>query len=279
VKGACPIARETARQIACDCSVSTHTTVNGEPAGIGRRSRLWPNAMARAIRNRDQHCQFYGCTQTHNLQIHHIKHWADGGTTCVSNGVCIRQKHHTMVHEGGYSIQPVASSEDRLNDQFSMQQHADNTSMFNVEKELRNDRESFNTVRKLSPTKYRFRVFNADGQDIRSKHSAFNCKPVITSKPGATDINEEQFGLNTGLPSISKLTHPLVSSKIHSTRVNCAEPVSDCYYCKNRPDIHGRGDDGVLRMGRLARSRVFKHSAYSTAEKRNVYNVSPFIAH
>jgi hypothetical protein len=311
IKGAGPIARETARRIACDCSISTHTTTNGEPTDIGRRSRLWPNAMARAIRNRDQHCQFYGCTQTHNLQIHHIKHWADGGTTCVSNGVSICQKHHTFVHEGGFSIQPVANSEQRLNDQFSMQQQADNPGMFNVEKELRNDRESFNTVRKLSPTKYRFRVVDADGQDLRSKHSAFNVKSVITSKPdatnkddvqfeskttagiiteddaqfgsnadsGITEKNEEQFASNADLPFTSKPMHPFVSSYIHSTRVDCAEPVSGFYYYRNRAAIHGCGDDGALRMGRSAISRVFNHSAYSTTEKRNVYKVSPLVAH
>ena len=88
IKGAGPIARETARRIACDCSISTHIKSNGEPMDIGRISRIWPNAMERAIKERDQHCQFYGCTKTHNLQIHHIIHWANGGVTSISNGVC-----------------------------------------------------------------------------------------------------------------------------------------------------------------------------------------------
>ena len=58
IRGAGPIARETARRIACDCSVSTHFTSNGEPMKIGRISRIWPNAMARAILERSQHCQW-----------------------------------------------------------------------------------------------------------------------------------------------------------------------------------------------------------------------------
>jgi hypothetical protein len=61
VKDVGPIARETAKRIARDCSVSTITTE------LGRRSRFCSNAMARAIKDRDQHSQFYGCTQTHNL--------------------------------------------------------------------------------------------------------------------------------------------------------------------------------------------------------------------
>ena len=73
-----------------------NTKVNGEPIDIGLKSRLWPTAMARAIKDRDHHCQFYDCTQTQNLQIHHINHWADGGTTSVSNGVCLCQGCHTI---------------------------------------------------------------------------------------------------------------------------------------------------------------------------------------
>lgn len=257
VKGAGPIAKETARRIACDCSVSTNTTANGEPTDIGRRSRLWPNAMARAIKNRDQHCQFYGCTQTHNLQIHHIKHWADGGTTSVSNGVCVCQYHHTMVHEGGYSIQAIASSEQRLNEQFSMQQQANNISMFNVEKELRNDRESFNKVRKLSPTQYRFRVVDANGQDISSGHYTTN------DNSNCSDKHDVKLGSNADLPFVSKPMHPFVSKPIypfgsnhtHSTRVECAEPESGFYhFFKSSPE-----------SGELRKFKTFKAKACSIA--------------
>jgi hypothetical protein len=269
VKGAGPIARETARRIACDCSVSTHTTVNGEPTDIGRRSRLWPNAMARAIRNRDQHCQFYGCTQTHNLQIHHIKHWADGGSTCVSNGACLCQYHHTMVHEGGYSIQSVASSEQRLNNQFSRQQHIDDASMFSCEKELRNNRESFNTVRKLSPTKYRFRVVDANGQDIRSKHAAITFNLALPSEFTISDQYESQNQLEP--------EYPFITNDGHSTRVECAEPVSGFYddEYKNRVD-NNCGGDYSSRMDRLARLGGFqtaRRSAYITQEKQGGYYV------
>jgi hypothetical protein len=268
VKGASPIARETARRIACDCSVSTITTANGEPTDIGRKSRVWPNAMARAIKDRDQHCQFYGCTQTQNLQIHHLTHWADGGSTCVSNGACLCQYHHTMVHEGGYSIHAVASSEQRLNEQFSVQQHIDDASMFSFEKELRSDRDSFNRVRMLSPTHYRFRVADAGGQDIRSRHSAITNKSTITDKRDAL------------IPSQPE--RAFIVSHNHSTRVECAEPESGFYHSGRRRDDYGGGDDGTSIIGKSAnssRSRVFKHSAYFTAEKRAGYYVSSLKHH
>ena len=168
IKGVGPIARETARRIACDCSISTHITSNSEPMDIGRISRIWPNAMARVILERDQHCQFYGCTRTHNLKIHHLIHWADGGETSVSNAASLCGYHHTLVHEGGYTIEHASSSEQLINEQFEQQRHTEVASLFDFEKDLRNDRESFDTIRNLQPTRYRFRVKNAQGIDIRT---------------------------------------------------------------------------------------------------------------
>jgi hypothetical protein len=65
----------------------------------------------------------------------------------------------------------VENNDQRLNEQFMRQQRSHDISMFDFEKELRNDEASFNTVRKLTPTCYRFRVVNAQGQEIRN-HSA-----------------------------------------------------------------------------------------------------------
>ncbi|WP_205737870.1 HNH endonuclease [Granulosicoccus antarcticus] len=166
VNGAGPIAIETARRLACDCSISTITHQHGEPLDIGRKSRLWPPAMARAIKNRDQHCQYSGCTQTRHLQIHHIQHWADGGSTCVDNGICLCSKHHTFVHEGGYRIERVNDLETAFEEQFIRQQATEQTDN-EIEKALRNSRESFELVRQSDPTRFRFRVVNKDGLDIR----------------------------------------------------------------------------------------------------------------
>ncbi len=202
VKAAGPIAHETAKRIACDCTLSIHQTENGEPVDIGRRSRIWPNAMARAIKERDQHCVWPGCTQTHHLHIHHIQHWADGGTTSVQNGVSLCSGHHHMVHEGGYTIERVDDHDQRLQEQFTQQQHLDDIGQFDFEKELRNDRKSFNTVRKLLPDCYRFRVLDAQGKDIRT-------------------------GLNT---DVSDCGTSATCEPDDSTRVYCGEPVQSYDY-------------------------------------------------
>jgi len=152
-------------RLTCDCSLSIHKKLNGEPIDIGRKSRVWPAAMERAIKERDKHCVWPGCTQSRHLHIHHIKHWVDGGTTSVSNGVCLCSHHHTSVHEGGYTIQRVDNHDKRLQEQFAQQQKNNDISLFEFESALRNSRASFNAVRKLSPTRYRFRIMNAQAKN------------------------------------------------------------------------------------------------------------------
>jgi hypothetical protein len=244
IKGASFLARETAKRIACDCTVSTITKDNGELVDIGRRSRIWPNAMARAIKDRDQHCQFYGCTQTNNLQIHHVTHWADGGTTSVSNGACLCAYHHMMVHEGGYRIQAVVDNDQLLNEQFWMQQRKDDISMFSFEKELRNDRNSFDRVRMLASTRYRFRIVNIDGQDIRMSHYSLNPNHSTHVECGDPLVRDDSTRVECGEPLVRddstrvECGEPLIHND--STRVECAEPAAGYYY---RSDRHYRYDN------------------------------------
>ena len=166
VRNAGPIAKETARRIACDCRLSVNHTKNGEPTNIGRKSRVWPAAMVRAIKDRDQVCVWPGCIQSRHLHIHHIKHWADGGETSVNNGACLCSHHHTLVHEGGYSLVNNDVDEQAIDTQFFKQLNTADTAQFEFEKSLRSDWASFNSVRKIMPSLYRFRVIDADGKDF-----------------------------------------------------------------------------------------------------------------
>lgn len=168
LQGNIVIARETARRHACDCSVSTIVHSAGEPIDIGRKSRLWPAGMTRAIKARDQHCQFPGCTATRHLQIHHMQHWADGGSTCVENGVCLCSKHHTFVHEGGYRIERVDRSRNKREKQYLRQAFTDKTAL-SIETGLRRSRESFERVRHHAPERFRFQIVDDNGVDVRDK--------------------------------------------------------------------------------------------------------------
>ena len=163
--------------------------------------------MSRAIKDRDQHCQYPGCTKTHQLQIHHIKHWADGGATSIENGVSVCCSHHTMLHEGGHVIQKVDGNAQQIQKQFTDQQHTSDLAMGETEKQLRDDQASFADVRALSPTRYRFRVVDANGIDIRHGRAS-----VFSS---------------------AKDSHQYPITRSEDTRVSCAEPATGIYSYKS----------------------------------------------
>ena len=54
-------------------------------------------------------------------------------------------------------------------EQYQSQLHTDDLGMFDFEKAMRNDQNSFNTIIALSPTRFRFRVVDSQGRDIRNK--------------------------------------------------------------------------------------------------------------
>lgn len=93
----------TSRRICCDSSISKIVEDGqGEPLSIGRKSRVIPPPMRRALKGRDGNCRFPGCTHRHFIDGHHIKHWADGGETSLDNLVQLCRFHHRLVHEGGF---------------------------------------------------------------------------------------------------------------------------------------------------------------------------------
>jgi len=59
------------------------------------------------MRARDKGCRFPGCTNTHFVDGHHVKHWANGGETSLNNLVQLCRHHHRLVHEGGFACERV----------------------------------------------------------------------------------------------------------------------------------------------------------------------------
>ncbi|MEX2150513.1 MAG: DUF222 domain-containing protein [Steroidobacteraceae bacterium] len=95
------MAAETARRLACDASLITIIeNEKGEPLNVGRKTRTIPPALRRALNSRDRGCRFPGCTFTRYVDGHHVKHWAHGGETRLSNLVTLCRFHHRQVHEG-----------------------------------------------------------------------------------------------------------------------------------------------------------------------------------
>jgi hypothetical protein len=100
------VTAETSKRICCDTSVSRIVADQyGEPLSIGRKSRVIPPAMRRALQARDRQCRFPGCTHRHFIDGHHIRHWAEGGETGLDNLVLLCRHHHRLVHEGGFGCE------------------------------------------------------------------------------------------------------------------------------------------------------------------------------
>ena len=96
---------ETSRRLACDAS---RVVMRHDPAGrlleIGARTRTIPPALRRALLHRDRGCRFPGCGLRFG-QGHHVRHWAQGGPTTLSNLVLLCRRHHRAVHEEGYHVE------------------------------------------------------------------------------------------------------------------------------------------------------------------------------
>jgi Domain of unknown function (DUF222)/HNH endonuclease len=98
---------ESVKRICCDShAVVIMENEWGEPLSIGRKTRLIPKAIERALHARDHGCcRFPGCGNRRYLHSHHVEHWSNGGETSLANLMLLCTKHHTLVHEGGFRIE------------------------------------------------------------------------------------------------------------------------------------------------------------------------------
>jgi hypothetical protein len=102
----------TSERIACDCTkVEIRECEHGEPLSVGRKTRVIPAAIRRALKARDGGCRFPGCTHERFVDGHHITHWSKGGETSLDNLVLLCRHHHRLVHEGGFDCRKSKDGE------------------------------------------------------------------------------------------------------------------------------------------------------------------------
>jgi hypothetical protein len=91
---------DTVRQTACDATISRIVLgPDSEILDVGRRTRVIPSALRRAITARDRHCTYRGCERPARwCDVHHRQHWADGGATDLENCALLCRFHHTLIH-------------------------------------------------------------------------------------------------------------------------------------------------------------------------------------
>jgi hypothetical protein len=96
---------QTARRLGCDASlVTVLEDENGKVLNVGRRSRVVPPNIRRALLERDGVCQYPGCHESRYVDAHHIKHWADGGETSLDNLTTLCRFHHRELHRGSFEL-------------------------------------------------------------------------------------------------------------------------------------------------------------------------------
>jgi hypothetical protein len=95
---------ETSRRLACDATrVMMRHDEDGRVVEIGARTRTIPPALRRALQHRDRTCRFPGC-HVRVGQGYHVRHWAQGGPTTLTNLLLLCRRHHRAVHEEGYEV-------------------------------------------------------------------------------------------------------------------------------------------------------------------------------
>lgn len=105
------VSAETSQRLACDASrVVMRHDPDGTITEVGARTRTIPPAIRRALNHRDQGCRFPGCGSRFG-QGHHIRHWAHGGPTTLSNLTTLCRRHHRAVHEEGFQVTREANGE------------------------------------------------------------------------------------------------------------------------------------------------------------------------
>jgi hypothetical protein len=108
LEGGTHVSAETSRRLACDATrVVMRHDEDGRVVDVGVRTRTIPPALRRAMHHRDRGCRFPGCELPFG-QGHHIRHWAHGGPTTLSNLAMLCRRHHRAVHEEGFQLERLS---------------------------------------------------------------------------------------------------------------------------------------------------------------------------
>lgn len=102
-----PLGTEALLRLACDASVVRIVTAGeSEILDVGRRTRIVPVALRRALDLRDLGCVFQDCDRPPSwCDAHHLTPWARGGSTDLDNLALLCGFHHHTIHDRGWTLQ------------------------------------------------------------------------------------------------------------------------------------------------------------------------------
>jgi hypothetical protein len=77
------------------------------PLALGRSVRIVPGWLRDVVSLRDAHCTVDGCeVPAHRCEVHHVRPWADGGSTDIENLALLCVRHHRSVERGKWRLRP-----------------------------------------------------------------------------------------------------------------------------------------------------------------------------
>ena len=94
-----------ARRLACHAGlIPVVLGTRSEALDVGRRTRLHTEPQRTAMAVRDQGCTAEGCTiPAAWCHAHHKHPWSRGGRTSLANGRLLCPRHHTLIHQPGFT--------------------------------------------------------------------------------------------------------------------------------------------------------------------------------
>jgi len=102
------------RFLSCDSRIRVVFEDGGRPVSVGRAFRIVPDRTRIVVEERDRGCRVPGCDRSRWLNVHHVAHWEDGGTSDTSNVICLCQTHHRLHHLGKLGISGNADEVDGI---------------------------------------------------------------------------------------------------------------------------------------------------------------------
>ncbi len=102
-----PIPVSTMRRLLCDAEVlPVVLSGTGEALDAGRSRRTVTRPQRRALRAMHRACAHPDCTVPFSAcRIHHVRWWwRDRGPTDIDNLIPLCERHHHLVHEGGWQL-------------------------------------------------------------------------------------------------------------------------------------------------------------------------------
>jgi hypothetical protein len=105
IEGLGPISGEIVRRLSCDAK---HIISLEAPDGTILDQSPWRRSPTTAqrieIARRDNGCRFTGCGYNLITNVHHLRHWINGGPTVLSNLITLCAAHHSRMHELGWKM-------------------------------------------------------------------------------------------------------------------------------------------------------------------------------